>query len=189
MKAYKASSTLRVSIYGEPKKASIFTHVYSASTSSSFSTSASAAAAGNSAHFSNNSFVESDLMREVKRTMEREALLQQLHIEEEGGGNTTTTSSSSSSSSSSSVFSEKTGSRSASFTSTSTTSSSTSSSFASDIHSTSSATYIYAARDMPQSTRTGGTANTIETLVAKEKDVLSRMLQFSKNQKNSVSAH
>lgn len=86
VKAYEASKVFRVTIYGEPKKASIFTHVYSSSTQNSASSTSNVGAA----HFSNNAFVESDLMREVRRTMEREALLRELHDEEGYVGGTTT---------------------------------------------------------------------------------------------------
>lgn len=76
VKAFEKSTTFRVSVYGEPKKASIFTHVYAPSHSTN-----------QNPHFSNNSTVESDLMKEVKRTMEREALLQELLDEEKGISN------------------------------------------------------------------------------------------------------
>ena len=80
VEAYALSKTFRVSIYGEPKKASIFTHVYSKDELPRRS------ATAQSSHFSDNIHVESDLMREVRRTMEKEALRKQLEEEELGGG-------------------------------------------------------------------------------------------------------
>jgi len=154
VEAYETSKDLRVAIYGEPKKASVFTHVYS-SANSQFS--ADSTSSGQ-AHFSNNAFMESDIMREVRRTMEREALLRQLQSEEDQGG---------------SARADRNG-RSHPTTSSANTSYEVPNS---DTPAT------YRARDMPA----GGSNITLEGLKAKEDDILTKLIHFAAN-KSTVKA-